>query len=75
MFGTMMQIVGPDRVSEIINVRNVATDLATGYNLDAARYVLTEEELAQQQEEQMRAMMAQQAVGPAIDASIQQQAQ
>ena len=72
MFATMQQIVGPDRVGEIINVSAVASDLATGYNLDAARYVLSDEEIqARQQAMQQQALM-EQAAGPAIKAATEQ---
>lgn len=55
----IQQLVGPDRAGEFLRLHVIAKDLAMGLSLDGKRYVKSDEEIAQAQQE----AQAQQAVG------------
>ena len=72
--GTMNQLFGPEQIATIVKVEEVAADLAIGLNLDVTRYILSEEEIAQNRLEQQQ-QAAVQAVGPEIIKQAGQQPQ
>ena len=70
MFLTAQQIAGPEQVGAVTNVRGVMLDLCTAMNLDADRYILSEEEIAQRQQQAMERQLGEQAAGPLIQAAV-----
>lgn len=63
--GTLNQLFGPDQIATIVKVEEVAADLAAGLNLDVTRYILSEEEIAQNRLEQQQ-QQAVEALGPQV---------
>lgn len=75
MFLTAQQIAGPQQVGEVTNVRGVMLDLCTAMNLDADRYILSEQEIQERQQQLMQQQLGEQAAGPMIQAALQQGAE
>lgn len=70
MFLTAQQIAGPEQVGAVTNVRGVMLDLCTAMNLDADRYILSEEEIKKRQQQAMEQQLGEQAAGPLIQAAV-----
>jgi predicted nuclease with RNAse H fold len=72
---TVLQLIGPDRMDEVLRRGAVASDIMTAHNLDAARYILTDEEVAANQEAMQAQQMQMAAIGPGIQAMSKAQGQ
>lgn len=71
---TLNQLVGPEQVSTILKVEEIAADLAAGLNLNVDRYILSEEEIAQNRLQQQQQAAVEAVGAPLINAASQQQA-